>query len=62
MTLEEAKALVRRTAADAGLLSWVRAHPLEAAASAFALGLLSGSGRETRRTASSLLALLFRIL
>jgi len=56
LTVEEAKARLRAVAAEATPAAWVREHPWDAVALAFAAGLLAGLDTDARRPMASALA------
>ncbi len=56
LTVEEAKARLREVAAEATPATWVREHPWESVAVAFAAGVLAGMEPEDRRPIATALA------
>lgn len=60
LTPEEAKERLRGAAADAGLVSWTRQHPLEGVSFAFLLGLLCAGSPDARRAIRDALLLFVR--
>lgn len=59
LSTEEAKARLRETAQQVGVHAWVKQHPYEAIAAAFAAGLVLATSRPMR---TALVRLLIRAI